>query len=130
MNTDRPINDDPRVLIVDDDHAAATSVAALMTAIGVSSQIFPSAEAFLESADQIEAGCLILDIRLSGMSGLDLRKEMLKRGVEIPTILISGHMDSDSYQMADRDDVIACLEKPYSAEQICNLVSQALASDH
>jgi FixJ family two-component response regulator len=118
--------DKPTVFVVDDDDAAAASVAALMGVVGLRALVFHSAEAFLDAYDGTGSGCLVLDIRLTGMSGLDLRKVLHQRGLEIPTILISGHIDSDSCQEALRGGVVACLEKPYDGQELCTLVQSAL----
>lgn len=114
------------VFIVDDDTAAAASVAALMSAARIPCEMFESAEAFLDSYDGSRAGCLILDVRLSGMNGFELHQTLQQRQLEIPTILVSGHADSDARLRALREGAIACLEKPYAGRELCALVRSVL----
>jgi FixJ family two-component response regulator len=118
--------DEPIVFIVDDDEAAAASVAALMSVLGFASKLFPNADLFLESYESAQRGCLVLDIRLPGMNGLELFKTLRERGYEIPTILISGHMDSDACREALKEGALACLEKPYAGQDLCSLVQSAI----
>lgn len=116
----------PSVFVVDDDEAAADSVAALMSAVGFSSVVFHSAEEFLEKFDGSQSGCLILDIRLTGMSGLALYELMRERGWKIPTIFISGHADPSISDDLIKRGAVGCLEKPYAGEDLCRMVKVAL----
>ena len=114
------------VFIVDDDVAAAASVAALMTSIGYESRVYHSGEEFLEDSDGNVGGCLVLDIRLSGISGLEVLAELNRRQQPIPTILISGHADPESCKRALEMGAVACLEKPYTSKQLCDIVASVL----
>ena len=89
--------------------------------------MFDSAEDFLQTFDGSQRGCLILDIRLRGMSGLELHAHLRNRGYSIPTIFISGHIEAESCDSTD-DDVVAYLEKPYDGQDLCGLVRTALAT--
>ena len=115
------------VYIVDDDEPAAASVAALMTSIGLPVQTYATAEKFLAVCDQALAGCLILDVRLSGMDGLELQKELKARECPLPIIMISGHADGELSEKAIANGAVACLEKPFPGEELCGLVRSALS---
>lgn len=121
------MTDDRTVFVVDDDAAAADSVAALMSAIGLKTEVFGSAEDFLQSFDGNRGGCLVLDIRLTGMSGLTLHETLRERGWQIPTIFISGHADPRMVDDLIEGGAMACLEKPYAGEELCKMVGTALA---
>ena len=112
--------DDPTVFVVDDDQAAAESVAALMMSVGRRVEIYDSAETFLAAYDGSRKGCLVLDIRLPGMSGLELQQVLVEQGIDIPVIVMSGHTP-------EPNGVAAFLEKPYSGEKLCEAIQQALA---
>ncbi len=128
------MNNSPVVFVVDDDQAAAASVAALMNTLKLQTVVFHSAEDFLKAldgsaqsaTDDPAKGCLILDIRLPGMSGHQLRDELLKRGWNVPTIFISGDAEPKCCEQLLREGAVACLEKPYSGEQLCAAVQSVL----
>ncbi len=99
---------DPRtVFVVDDDEASAASVAALMRAIGLACQVYASAEEFMETFDHSHDGCLILDVQLPGMNGLDVTRNLRDAGAEIPIILVSGMTDDEAQQQAMDQSVFA-----------------------
>ena len=99
-STDTPVRMDPdhgsRVYIVEDDAAVSDSLVQLLRMRGYETAVFPSGELFLAAANAQSAGCAILDIRLPGMSGLDLQAEMVKRGIKLPVIVVTGHGDTQS----------------------------------
>ena len=114
------------VVIVDDDRAAAASVAALIMSLGMKSRIHHSAESFLESCGESPADCLVLDLRLSGMSGLELQETLAAQSMEIPTIVVSGHADGDISGKVLANGAIAVLEKPYDGARLCAAIRTAL----
>src|SRR4029079_17581233 len=83
----------PTVYIVDDDSGVRSSIRVLMKSVGLTATVFASAKEFLEAYHAIQPGCLVLDIRMPGMSGLELQEELNKRGAVIPVIFITGHAD-------------------------------------
>ena len=87
------MNHDPVIFVVDDDPAARNSMAALIKSRGLAVQTFASAEEFLEGFDRVQRGCLIVDVRMTGMSGLDLQEEMNAQEIKIPAIVITGFAD-------------------------------------
>jgi len=115
------------IFIVDDDDGAVASVAALMTSVGYAVETFGSAEAFLASYDGQRPGCLILDVGLPGMSGLELFRKLSDEGNHIPTILVRGYMSGNPIDQNVADHVVACLEKPYHGDALCEVVRNALA---
>ena len=120
------MSDSPTVFIVDDDTAAAESVAALLASVNLPFQIYRTAEDFLSHFRDSQRGCLVLDIRLPGMSGLELYQLLQDRELKIPTIFISGHMDADACQQAMHEGALACLEKPYTGDDLCQMIQNAL----
>ena len=117
----------PIVYVVDDNAASAASLAALMSAIGHKTSLYSSAEQFLEDASTEMTGCLILDVRLPGISGPELCQQLQNRRIRLPTILISGHADSMDQCLTEDTGLLAFLEKPYSGEQIIEAVSDAMS---
>lgn len=120
------MTDKETVFVVDDDASAGASVAALMHSGGLRSEVFDSAEAFLERFDGSDRGCLVLDMRLGGMSGPELHRLLRTRGINIPTILISGHVDSESTIDFQDAGVVTRLEKPYRGDELLSVVKAAL----
>ncbi|MCA9266844.1 MAG: response regulator [Planctomycetales bacterium] len=117
------------VFIVDDDEAAAASVEALMASIGLTSQTYGSAEAFLEDFDGTRRGCLVLDVRLPGMSGFELQRVLADRNLRVPIVFVSGHTDRERGEEALCSGALACLSKPFNGNQLCDIVLEALAAE-
>ncbi len=98
--------------MVDDDPAARNSVVALIQSHGAKAEGFASAEEFLTSFDGNRGGCLVLDVRMGGMSGLDLQKELVKRNASLPVIIITGHGDVQMAVQAMQTGAVTFLQKP------------------
>jgi FixJ family two-component response regulator len=107
-----------QVFIIDDEEPVRMALAKLLGALGVRSKSFASAEAFLESYSGNEAGCLMVDLRMPGMSGLDLIEELARRQIALPVIVMTGHTDARSLQRLDALHPIGLLEKPFSMGQL------------
>ena len=120
------MSENQTVYIVDDDESSTSSLAALMMSIGRRTETYSSAEESLAAANDGMRGCLILDVRLRGMSGPELSLELQRRGVEIPTIFISGDMGSIGAEFMSRKPRQQLLEKPYSGKAICEAIDNAL----
>lgn len=116
---------DEVVFVVDDDEASAISLQALLEANDFRVRVYSSAEEFLD-AYQGEKGCLVLDLRLPGMSGLELQKEVVDRGLGLPVVMISGHADGQSHRQAMANGSAAFLQKPFSGASLCCEVRRAL----
>ena len=110
--------------VVDDEEIVRTSLSRLLRAIGMTSTGFPSAEAFLEARRADEDGCLIVDIRMPGMSGLDLLELLQTRGNTMPAIVITGHTDEGSLERLKRIRAVGLLEKPFSLAQLKDMLAK------
>jgi FixJ family two-component response regulator len=124
------IDPDAVVYIVDDDPAARASVAALVQSKSVRTREFASAEDFLESLPADERGCIVLDVRMTGMTGLELQEELIKRKVELPIIVITGFADVPMAVKAMRAGAVNFLTKPCKTEELWQNIKQALERQH
>ena len=117
------------VFVVDDDQAVRQSLDMLIKSVGHSVQTFRSAQEFLDAYDPQKPGCLVLDIRMPGMSGLELQKTLRQRRIEIPTIFITGHGDVPVAVRALKDGAFEFLEKPFSKQMLLEHIRDALKAD-
>jgi len=115
------------VYIVDDDEAARHSLGMLMESVEITAKSYSSAMAFLEDFDSTRPGCLVLDIRMPRMSGLDLQQELNKWGITIPVIFITGHGDVPLAVRAMKDGAMDFFEKPFRDHDLLDSISHALA---
>ena len=113
------------VSVVDDDDSVRESLPDLLSEFGLASEVFAAPSDFLQSAFVDKTKCLILDIAMPGMSGPELRRELVRRGHDIPTIFITAHTDFAS-QPDLRDGVVACLTKPFSETALLEALERAL----
>ena len=120
---------EPVVYIVDDDDAVRDSIQTLLTSVGIKSQVFSNADEFLSGHDPDNPGCLILDVRMPGMSGLELQKKLLDMKVKIPTIVISGHGDIRTAVESLQGGAIDFLEKPLREQKLLELVAKGFEKD-
>jgi RNA polymerase sigma factor (sigma-70 family) len=118
----------PAVFIVDDDPAVRDGLALLLEASGLDAHPFESAETFLAQCDPDRWGCVILDVRMAGMSGPQLHDEMLRRGWHLPVIYLTGHGDIPMSVRAIKSGAVDFLTKPVSGDQLLEQVNQALQS--
>jgi FixJ family two-component response regulator len=116
------------VAIVDDDDLMRSALQGLLKAVGLPARAFASAEEFLESGQQHDTGCLIADIRMSGMSGLELQAKLNAERLRIPTIFITAHGDERMRMQALRAGAVEFMEKPYDDEVLLESVRAALES--
>lgn len=116
----------PMVLVVDDDSSVRRSVAALITAQGWDAHEFASAAELLASPDLALGGCIITDLRMPGMSGLDLQLTLRNRGVSLPLIFITGFGDVSSSVRALKGGAVDFLEKPFKSQELIDAVTNAL----
>ena len=117
------------VFIVDDDEAIRRALKRSLSLRGYHVVAFGSAELFLESYDPLQAGCLVLDMRMPGMGGLELQQELVQRNATLPIIFVTGHGDSQQVARAKENGAIDFLEKPYPVEQLFERIDSALAID-
>jgi FixJ family two-component response regulator len=116
------------VVIVDDDDSMRSAVQDLLEAVGLPASGFASAEEFLKSGKQHETACLITDIRMPGMSGLDLQAQLNAERCRIPIIFITAHGDEKMRLQARREGAVEFLSKPFDNEVLLDGVRAALES--
>jgi two-component system, LuxR family, response regulator FixJ len=114
------------VFIVDDDPAVREGLQALFDAKGFAVECFKSAEAFLAAIDPGRRGCVVADVRMPGMSGLDLQREVKRRGLKLATVIITGHGDVPLAVAALKAGAVDFLEKPFDSDAILASVEEAL----
>jgi two-component system, LuxR family, response regulator FixJ len=114
------------VFIIDDDPAARDSMAALVQSHGLPAEIFASGEEFLAQFDRSKSGCLVVDVRMSGITGLELQARLNEEGIELPVVVISGYGDIPTAVHAMRNGAITFLEKACGYQKLWNSISQAL----
>jgi FixJ family two-component response regulator len=117
------------VVVIEDDERYRVAVRRLLRSAGFSVESFGSAEAFLNSGRQHETGCLITDIRMPGMSGLDLQSKLNSDHCPIPTIFITAHGDEKMRLQAMRGGAVEFLAKPFDGETLLEAVRAALKVD-
>ena len=118
------------VFIVDDDRHTRESLSNLIRSAGLSAQTFSSAQEFLAAERPKAPSCLLLDVQLPGLSGLDLQRELAKAGVKIPIIFITGHGDIPTSVRAIKAGALEFLTKPVNREDLLHAIQQAIARDH
>jgi len=114
------------ISIVDDDESLRRSVRNLLGSVGIDVETFASAESFLESEALDRTGCLILDLRLEGMSGLDLLAQLSARGKPIPTILVTAHGDDEVRQQSMKAGARTYLTKPFRPDDLLRAVREIM----
>lgn len=114
------------VSVVDDDESVRESLPDLLREFGFAVEAFASAEAFLASRHLETTRCLILDVAMPGMSGPDLKRELARRGHEIPVIFITAHCDAAERPRLIRQGAVDCLFKPFSEAALLKALSAAL----
>ena len=116
----------PLISIIDDDDALRSSLENLIRSVGLRTQGFSSAEAFLSSNQVHETGCLILDVRMRGMSGLEFQRQLVVANSHTPIIFITAHEDDDWRRQALEAGAVAFLHKPFDQEELLNAIDAAL----
>ena len=117
----------PIVSVVDDDISVRKSLDRLIRSAHLEVRVFASAEEFLESDRPCDADCLILDVRLPGMSGIELQRHLLASKCEVPVIFITAHASDDRARLeAALDSTVAYLIKPFNGDELLDAVEVAL----
>ena len=117
------------VFVVDDDPEFRESVSLLLESVKLKAQVFVSAEDFVENYDREQGGCLVSDIRMPGMSGMELQKWMSENDVKLLVILVTAHAEVPMAVEAMRAGAVDFIQKPYSPQQLLERVKQALRQD-
>lgn len=123
------MGDEATVFIVDDDEAVRDSLAFLMQSVGLRTESYDSADSFLQAGVSQRAGCLLLDIRMPGMSGLELQGVLEERGIKLPVIFISGHADVPMAVRALKAGAFDFVEKPFNDQLLLDGVQRAIEAD-
>jgi len=122
-----PPQDSGFVSIVDDDELMRGALQGLLKEAGLPARAFPSAEEFLNSAALNRSSCLIVDVRLPGMSGLDLQRQLVAAHSELPMVFISAHDDPVARRQALADGALAFLRKPFSEKALIDTIRSGLS---
>jgi two-component system, LuxR family, response regulator FixJ len=118
--------DEATIFVVDDDQGCRDSLAALLRASGMRVQTYASAQAFLEAYEPSRLGCLLLDVRMPGISGLDLQERLAARGAKLPIILMTAYGDVPTAVKAMQAGAINFIEKPIREEALLESLRRAL----
>jgi FixJ family two-component response regulator len=119
----------PTVFVVDDDEEMRLSIAELLRAAGLRAETFPTAREFLGRARGDGPSCLVLDLQLPGLSGLEVQRELARTGDSLPIIFLTGHGDIPTSVKAMRSGAVDFFTKPFEDEQLLHAIQQALARD-
>ncbi len=117
------------VYVVDDDAAVRESLAWLIQSVDLEAVACPDAQAFLDAYDRSQPACLVLDVRMRGMSGLDLQAELARREIAVPTIIITGHGDVSMAVRAMKMGAVDFVEKPFNDQELLERIQRAIDSD-
>lgn len=117
------------VFVVDDDSGVRKAIEFVVKSAGLNAKSYPSANAFLNACGSDPAGCLVLDVRMPGMSGLELQEKLAARGTEIPIVFVTGHGDVPMCTRALTTGAIDFIEKPFDDERLLQSIRRAIALD-
>ena len=123
------MNREPTVFIVDDDLEVREAIGLLMDSVGLAAESYASAQEYLDSFDPSRAGCLVLDIRMKGMSGLDLQQKLSSEPIHPPVVIITGHGDVPMAVRAVKSGAVDFIEKPFNDQVLLDAVHRAFEQD-
>ena len=118
----------PQISIIEDDGALCEAIAGLLRCVGYEAHGFASAEAFLAWEGADDCDCVITDIHLPGMSGIELKQSLVGRQSLVPVIMITAHFDVGAESRALSSGAVCLLEKPFSAEALISCLSKSIAA--
>lgn len=128
MNTITP-GDKPMVYVVDDDEQSRKAVLALVRAMGVTAESFASAELFLEAYDGRRPACLVTDVRMLGMSGLELQERLNEMGITMSVVVLTAFASTPTTVRAMRNGALTLMEKPCDDDELWDAIRAGLAAD-
>lgn len=120
---------DAIVFVIDDDESIRESLKSLIRSVGLRVEVFASAQAFMQSERPDAPACLILDVRMPGLSGLDLQRELTEANIHLPIIFITGHGDIPMSVRAMKAGAVEFLTKPFRDQDLLDAIQQALDRD-
>jgi FixJ family two-component response regulator len=123
------MNKEPTVFIVDDDNEVREAIALLMESVGLASETYDSAWAYLACFDPKRPGCLVLDVRMRHMSGLELQERLAEEPMHPPVIIITGHGDVPMAVRAVKNGAVDFIEKPFNDQSLLDAVHRAIEID-
>src|SRR6202795_4841661 len=119
----------PTVFVVDDDDLVRASIQGMLKSVGLHSETFGTPQEFLRSTRADVPSCLVLDVRLPGVNGLDFQRELVDAGIRIPIIFITGHGDIPMSVRAMKSGAVEFLTKPFRDQDLLDAICQALDRD-
>jgi FixJ family two-component response regulator len=119
----------PIVFVVDDDRSVRDALRRLITSVGMTVEVFPTAQAFLSAPRGDAPGCLVLDVRLPGLSGLDLQQELVNSNATLPIIFLTGHGDIPTSVQAMKAGAVEFLTKPFRAQDLLDAIRHPIDRD-
>lgn len=123
------MTDEPTVFVVDDDELARTSVCALVRSMGIRAESFSSAEEFLNHYVEGRPGCLVTDVRMLGMSGLELQERLRELDIRLPVIVMTAYAKTPLTVRAIQGGAVTLLEKPCGEDELWDAIRKALSQD-
>jgi FixJ family two-component response regulator len=120
---------EPIVFVVDDDESVRNSLRRLLMSVGLAVEVFPSAQAFLDSVRPDAPGCLVLDVQLPGLSGLDLQTELADTDTPLPIVFLTGHGDIPMSVKAMKAGAVEFLTKPFRERDLVDAIRSAIDRD-
>jgi FixJ family two-component response regulator len=120
---------EPTIFVVDDDRSVRDSLRRLFASVGLAVEVFPSAQEFLSRPRPDSPGCLVLDVRLPGLSGLDLQRELARTDAPLPIVFLTGHGDIPMSVRAMKAGAIEFLTKPFREQDLLDAIRQAIERD-
>jgi two-component system, LuxR family, response regulator FixJ len=128
-SSDNIMDTEPTVFVVDDDQGVREAVALLMESVGLAVESYAGAQDYLESFDSGRPGCLVLDVRMRGMSGLDLQQRLAEEPLHPPIVMVTGHGDVPMAVRAVQAGAVDFIEKPFNDQRLLDAVHRALQRD-
>lgn len=126
MNGPAQMDEAPVVFVIDDDEAVRSSLAWLINSVDIEVRTFASANEFLAAYQPGQPGCLIVDVRMPGMSGLELQRQLAERSIALPVIIITGHGDVEMAVRAMKAGAFDFVQKPFNDQVLLDLIQSAL----
>jgi len=120
---------DSTVFVVDDDPAMRESLSFLMGSVGIRVKTFEDAQTFLDQHDSGDRGCLVLDVRMPGMSGLELQEHLIQQDISLPVVMVTGYGDVPMAVRALKSGALDFIEKPFTDQELLDRVNEALHVD-
>ena len=118
--------DGPVVFVIDDDMEFSNSVRWLLESVNLETRLYSSAQSFLAEIPPERTGCLLTDVRMPGMSGLELQKEVVERGLNLPVIVMTAHGDIDMAVRAMKNQAFDFIQKPFNDQVFLDLIQKAI----